>query len=189
LALFLITNLEKYFLFHPEALYFPNILFETKVSILCGGKEIMRLVIQRVKEARVKIREETVGEIGRGLLVFLGIQTEDTKADVDYLVEKIIHLRIFQDGDQKFNLSVTDIGGAMLVVSQFTLLGDCRKGRRPSFSDSAPPATAQILYEIFIEKVRQSGIAVACGRFQEMMDVHLVNEGPVTFILDSRKNL
>jgi D-tyrosyl-tRNA(Tyr) deacylase len=147
----------------------------------------MRLVVQRVKEARVRVREETVGEIGPGLLVFLGVQAEDREPDVDYLVEKIIHLRIFQDGDQKFNLSLTGTGGAVLVVSQFTLLGDCRKGRRPSFSDSAPPSQALPLYERFIEKVRQKGIPVACGRFQEMMDVHLVNDGPVTFILDSKK--
>ncbi len=148
----------------------------------------MRLVVQRVKEARVKVREETVGEIGPGLLVFLGIQAGDMEADVEYLVEKVIHLRIFQDGDQKFNLSVTDTGGAVLVVSQFTLLGDCRKGRRPSFSDSAPPSQALPLYERFIEKVRQKGVTVACGRFQEMMDIHLINDGPVTFILDSKKN-
>ena len=119
-----------------------------------SGKETMRLVIQRVKEARVKVKEETVGEIGPGLLVFLGIQAEDTEPDVDYLVEKIIHLRIFQDGDQKFNLSLTDTGGAVLVVSQFTLLGDCRKGRRPSFTESAPPSKAQPLYEFICRKSR-----------------------------------
>ena len=149
----------------------------------------MRLVVQRVKEARVQIRKETVGEIGPGLLIFLGIQAGDMEADVEYLVEKIIHLRIFQDRDQKFNLSVIDTGGAVLVVSQFTLLGDCRKGRRPSFSRSASPSQAQPLYELFIEKVKQTGVPVACGRFQEMMDVHLINDGPVTFIIDSKKNL
>ena len=147
----------------------------------------MRLVIQRVKEARVKVKEEIVGEIGRGLLVFLGVGKEDTEADVDYLLEKILHLRIFPDGQEKFNLSLTDIGGALLVVSQFTLWGDCRKGRRPSFSESAPASTAQPLYEMFIEKARQKGIPVACGRFQEMMDVHLINDGPVTLLLDSKK--
>jgi D-aminoacyl-tRNA deacylase len=148
----------------------------------------MRLVIQRVKEARVQVNEETVGSIGRGLLVFLGIETGDTEADAEYLVEKTIHLRIFQDGDQKFNLSLIDIGGALLVVSQFTLLGDCRKGRRPSFSDSAIPSRAQPLYELFIEKARQKGVQVAGGRFQEMMEVHIVNDGPVTFLLDSKKS-
>lgn len=147
----------------------------------------MRLVIQRVKEARVKIKDETVGEIGQGLLVFLGVGKEDSEADVDYLLEKIIQLRIFPDGQEKFNLSLMDIGGALLVVSQFTLWGDCRKGRRPSFSESAPASTALPLYEMFVEKVRQKGIPVACGRFQEMMDVHLINDGPVTFILDSKK--
>ncbi len=147
----------------------------------------MRLVIQRVKEARVKVSKETVGEIGLGLLVFLGIQTGDNEADVDYLVEKVVHLRIFQDGNQKFNLPLTERGGAVLVVSQFTLLGDCRKGRRPSFSESAPPSQAQPLYDLFIEKLRQKGVPIACGRFQEMMDVELINDGPVTFILDSKK--
>lgn len=147
----------------------------------------MRLVIQRVKEARVKVSEETVGEIGLGLLVFLGIQTGDNEADVDYLVEKVVHLRIFPDGNQKFNLPLNEKGGAVLVVSQFTLLGDCRKGRRPSFSESAPPSQAQPLYDLFIGKLRQKGVPVACGRFQEMMDVELVNDGPVTFILDSKK--
>ncbi len=147
----------------------------------------MRLVIQRVKEARVKVSEETVGEIGLGLLVFLGIQTGDNEADVDYLVEKVVHLRIFQDGNQKFNLPLAERGGAVLVVSQFTLLGDCRKGRRPSFSESAPPSLAQPLYNLFIEKLRQKGVPVASGRCQEMMDVELINDGPVTFILDSKK--
>jgi D-aminoacyl-tRNA deacylase len=149
----------------------------------------MRLVIQRVKEARVKVKEETVGEIGPGLVIFLGIQTEDTETDIDYLVEKVRHLRIFPDGQGKFNLSLIDTGGALLVVSQFTLLGDCRKGRRPSFSESASPSKAQPLYDLFIERVRQNGMTVACGRFQEMMNVHLVNDGPVTFILDSKKTL
>ncbi len=148
----------------------------------------MRLVIQRVKEARVTVKDEVVGEIGRGILVFLGVGAEDTEADVDYLVEKCLHLRIFPDAGEKFNLSLIDVGGTLLVVSQFTLWGDCRKGRRPSFTESAPPAKAQPLYDSFIDKARQKGIPVACGRFQEMMDVHLINDGPVTFILDSKKN-
>lgn len=147
----------------------------------------MRLVVQRVKEAWVKIKEETVGEIGRGLLVFLGVGKEDSEADVDYLLEKIIELRIFPDHQEKFNLSLRDIGGALLVVSQFTLWGDCRKGRRPSFSESAPASTSRPLYEMFIEKGRQRGIPTACGRFQEMMEVHSVNDGPVTLLLDSKK--
>jgi len=149
----------------------------------------MRLVIQRVKEAQVTVKDEIVGEIGEGLLVFLGVGREDTEADVDYLVEKVVHLRIFSDEGEKFNLSLIDIKGALLVVSQFTLWGDCRKGRRPSFTESAPPLTAQPLYDLFIDKARQKGIPVACGRFQEMMDVHLINDGPVTFILDSMKIL
>jgi len=147
----------------------------------------MRLVIQRVIEARVKVKDEIVGEISRGLLVFLGVGVGDTVTDVDYLLEKVIHLRIFPDNQEKFNLSLIDVGGALLVVSQFTLWGDCRKGRRPSFTESAPPAKAQPLYDSFIEKARQKEIPVACGRFQEMMDVHLINDGPVTFILDSKK--
>jgi D-tyrosyl-tRNA(Tyr) deacylase len=147
----------------------------------------MRLVLQRVKEARVTIEGNTVGEIGRGLLVFIGVGKEDTESDVDYLLEKIIHLRIFPDRQEKFNLSLTDIDGALLLVSQFTLWGDCRKGRRPSFSESAPAEAARTLYELFVEKSRQRGIPTACGRFQEMMEVHSINDGPVTLLLDSRK--
>jgi len=147
----------------------------------------MRLVVQRVKEARVTVKEEIVGEIGPGLLIFLGVGTEDTEADVDYLIEKILHLRIFSDPQGKFNLSLIETGGALLVVSQFTLWGDCRKGRRPSFSESAPASKAQPLYDLFIDKVRQKGIPVASGRFQEMMEVHLINDGPVTLLLDSKK--
>jgi D-tyrosyl-tRNA(Tyr) deacylase len=148
----------------------------------------MRLVIQRVKEAKVTVKEELVGEIGPGLLVFLGVGSEDTEADVDVLLEKIIHLRIFADQEGKFNLSLLETGGALLVVSQFTLWGDCRKGRRPSFSASAPAAKAQPLYDLFISKAKEKGIIAAGGRFQEMMDVHLINDGPVTLLLDSKKN-
>lgn len=147
----------------------------------------MRLVVQRVKEARVTIKDEIVGEIGKGLLLFLGIGQEDTQEDVDYLLDKVLHLRIFPDDQGKFNLSLTDIQGALLVVSQFTLFGDCRKGRRPSFSTAAPPALAESVYELFIEKARSRGISVAHGRFQEMMDVQLINDGPVTLLLDSTK--
>jgi D-aminoacyl-tRNA deacylase len=148
----------------------------------------MRLVVQRVKEARVRVREEVVGQIGPGLLVFLGVGKEDREADIDYLVEKLIHLRIFPDEESKFNRSLQDVQGAVLVVSQFTLWGDCRKGRRPSFSESAPPALAEPLYNRFIETVRARGVPVAGGRFQEMMEVCLVNDGPVTLLLDSKKN-
>lgn len=147
----------------------------------------MRLVVQRVKEARVKVKDEIVGEISRGLLVFLGVGAEDNEAEVDYLIEKILHLRIFPDTQGKFNLSLIETGGALLVVSQFTLWGDCRKGRRPSFSESAPASKAQPLYDRFIEKIRQKGVPVAGGRFQEMMEVHLINDGPVTLLLDSKK--
>jgi D-tyrosyl-tRNA(Tyr) deacylase len=147
----------------------------------------MRLVVQRVKEARVQVREETVGEIGQGLLAFLGVGQGDTEADLDYLVDKIINLRIFADEKGKFNLSLLDVSGSLLVVSQFTLWGDCRQGRRPSFSKAAPPAEAEPLYNLFLEKAGKKGIPVAGGRFQEMMEVHLVNDGPVTLLLDSRK--
>jgi D-aminoacyl-tRNA deacylase len=148
----------------------------------------MRLVVQRVKEARVRIRGEVAGQIGTGLLVFLGVGKEDRETDIDYLVEKLIHLRIFPDEESKFNRSLQDVEGAVLVVSQFTLWGDCRKGRRPSFSESAPPGLAEPLYNRFIETVRARGVPVASGRFQEMMEVCLVNDGPVTLLLDSKKN-
>lgn len=147
----------------------------------------MRLIVQRVNEARVIIKGEIVGEIGRGLLVYVGVGKEDTGEDVEYLIEKVLHLRIFPDEGEKFNLSLMDVGGALLVISQFTLWGDCRKGRRPSFSESAPAEKAQPLYELFVEKGRQKGVPTACGRFQEMMEVHSINDGPVTLILDSRK--
>jgi D-aminoacyl-tRNA deacylase len=148
----------------------------------------MRLVVQRVKEARVTVAGQVVGEIGQGLLVFLGVGKEDQENDVDYLLEKVIHLRIFPDDDSKFNRSLEDVKGALLVVSQFTLWGDCRKGRRPSFSESAPPAAAEPLYRLFIEKAKGKGLPVAEGRFQEMMEVSLINDGPVTLLLDSKKN-
>jgi D-aminoacyl-tRNA deacylase len=147
----------------------------------------MRLVVQRVKEARVKVRGETVGEIGHGLLVFLGVGQGDTEADVEYLVDKVLNLRIFADEKGKFNLSLLEVQGSLLVVSQFTLWGDCRKGRRPSFSNSASPDLAEPLYNLFLEKVGEKGLAVAGGRFQEMMDVHLINDGPVTLLVDSKK--
>lgn len=148
----------------------------------------MRAVVQRVKEARVHIHGEMVGAIGRGLLVFIGVGRDDSEADVDYLLEKILHLRIFPDREEKFNRSLMEVGGSLLVVSQFTLWGDCRKGRRPSFSASAPPEQALPLYESFIEKAKRKGIDTASGRFGELMEVHSVNDGPVTLLLDSKKN-
>ncbi len=147
----------------------------------------MRAIIQRVKEASVDVEGGTVGRIGKGLLVLLGAGKGDTTADVDYLVDKILTLRIFEDSEGKMNLSVTDTGGEVLVVSQFTLYGDCRKGRRPSFDKAAPPELAEELYELFVEKVRERGVKAETGRFRAMMDVHLVNWGPMTLMLDSKK--
>jgi len=147
----------------------------------------MRAIIQRVKEAKVEVSGETVGGIGEGILVLLGAGKDDTSADADYLADKILALRIFEDPDGKMNLSVTDIGGSLLVVSQFTLYGDCRKGRRPSFDKAAPPEIAEALYEEFVSRLRARGARVETGRFRAMMDVHLVNSGPVTLLLDSRK--
>jgi D-tyrosyl-tRNA(Tyr) deacylase len=147
----------------------------------------MRAVVQRVKEAKVVVDAKTVGEIGQGLLVLLGVEQKDEKEDADYLVSKIAHLRIFRDSEQKFNLSLIDVRGGMLVVSQFTLLGDCRKGRRPSFTDAALPEKANELYEYFVSSVVKNNIPVASGEFRAMMDVHLVNDGPVTMLLDSKK--
>lgn len=147
----------------------------------------MRAVVQRVKEAKVLVDGKTVGKMDQGLLVFLGVEQKDEKEDADYLVSKIVHLRIFRDHEQKFNRSLMDIKGGMLVVSQFTLLGDCRKGRRPSFTDAALPEKAYELYDYFISSVARHDIPVASGKFQAMMDVHLVNDGPVTMLLDSKK--
>ena len=147
----------------------------------------MRAVIQRVSRAKVTVNGETTGEIGNGLLVLLGVATGDTDADAAYLAEKIVGLRIFEDQDGKMNLSVADTAGALLVVSQFTLYGDVRRGKRPSFDAAAPPQQARELYEYFVEKIRTAGMTCETGRFQEMMQVELVNEGPVTILLDSAK--
>ena len=147
----------------------------------------MRAVVQRVSRARVTVSGEVAGEIGLGLLVLVGVGRDDTRADADYLVEKTVGLRIFEDSGGKMNLSVADVGGALLVVSQLTLYGDARRGKRPSFDAAAPPAQARELYEYFVEKVRAAGLRCATGRFQEMMQVELVNEGPVTILLDSGK--
>ncbi|MCU0589972.1 MAG: D-aminoacyl-tRNA deacylase [Desulfobacterales bacterium] len=145
----------------------------------------MRAVVQRVSEASVRVQHEMISRIGNGLLVLLGVSKADSSTDAEYLAGKIVHLRIFEDADGKLNRSLLDIGGEMLVVSQFTLLGDCRKGRRPSFINAAEPARATDLYEHFIRQTRALGVCVQTGRFQALMAVSLINEGPVTLILDS----
>lgn len=147
----------------------------------------MRAVVQRVSQARVRIAGQVVGEIGRGLLVLLGVAAGDTAADVRPLAEKIAGLRIFEDAAGKMNLGVGDIGGSVLIVSQFTLLGDCRKGRRPGFDTAARPEIAAPLYEQFVAAIAVRGLPVATGRFQQEMQVELVNDGPVTLLLDSTK--
>ncbi len=147
----------------------------------------MRAVVQRVSRAKVTIHGRISGEIGAGLLVLLGVGHEDTEADAAYLAEKIAGLRIFEDIDGKMNRSVQDSGGSVLAVSQFTLYGDVRRGKRPSFDAAAPPDPARPLYESFVEHIRALGLRCETGRFQEMMQVELVNEGPVTILLDSRK--
>ena len=147
----------------------------------------MRAVVQRVSRARVTVDGWTTGEIGIGLLVLLGVGREDGEVDVQYLAEKIAGLRIFEDRDGKMNRSLADIGGSVLAVSQFTLYGDVRRGKRPSFDAAAPPEHARQLYEKFVESIQAAGLRCETGRFQAMMQVELVNEGPVTILLDSRK--
>jgi D-aminoacyl-tRNA deacylase len=147
----------------------------------------VRAVIQRVSRAKVTVDDKITGEIARGLLVLLGVAAADTCADADYLADKIIALRIFEDSGGKMNLALADIEGAVLAVSQFTLYGDVRRGRRPSFDAAAPPQPARELYEYFVETIRAAGIRCETGKFQEMMQVELVNEGPVTILLDSTK--
>lgn len=160
-------------------------------STHCGGlrgeKSRMRAVVQRVSRAKVTVNEQISGEIGLGLLVLLGVGQEDTEADATYLSEKIAGLRIFEDEHGKMNRSVQDVGGSVLAVSQFTLYGDVRRGKRPSFDAAAPPDHARRLYEFFVERIRAAGVRCETGRFQEMMQVELVNEGPVTILLDSGK--
>ncbi len=146
----------------------------------------MKACIQRVSRAQVAVGGEVCGRIGPGMLVLLGVAEGDTEADARQLAEKISGLRIFEDDQEKMNLSLSDVGGAMLVVSQFTLLGDCRKGRRPSFVAAAPPEVAEKLYEVFVEAVTARGIEVATGRFRQHMEVELVNDGPVTLIVESK---
>jgi len=148
----------------------------------------MRAVLQRVRQARVEVDGQVVGSIGRGLVVLLGIARTDAPADADYLAEKILGLRIFPDDEGKMNRSLTDIGGNLLVISQFTLYGDTRKGRRPSFDQAAPPEQARGLYDYFLEAVRSRGVSCQAGIFQAMMDVHLTNVGPVTIICESPRS-
>ncbi len=147
----------------------------------------MRAVLQRVTRASVRVGGETVGEIGRGLVVLLGVARDDEELDALYLVEKVLNLRVFEDAEGRMNLSLAEAGGALLAVSQFTLYGDARKGRRPSWFDAAPPELARPLYEFFVAEARARDARVETGSFQAMMEVELVNDGPVTILLDSRK--
>lgn len=147
----------------------------------------MRAVVQRVTRARVTVDDEIVGEIGNGLVVLLGVAHDDTKQDADYLASKIVSLRIFDDTEGKMNLPLKEIDGGLLIVSQFTLYGDVRRGLRPSWSDAAPPEVAEPLYEYFVESSRKLVARVATGSFRKTMQVELVNDGPVTIMLDSRK--
>lgn len=147
----------------------------------------MRAVVQRVASSKVIVDESTIGEINKGLLILLGVTHEDTSKDVDYLLDKIVNLRIFEDENDKMNLSLKDVNGELLVVSQFTLYGDCRKGRRPNFTNAAKPDLATSLYEEFIDKAKKEGIKVRTGKFGAHMMVDLVNDGPVTILIDSEK--
>lgn len=147
----------------------------------------MRAVVQRVSRAKVSVGREIVGEIGRGVLVLLGVSVRDSDKDAAYLADKVLNLRIFEDAEAKMNLSLLDVRGQLLVVSQFTLYGDATRGRRPSFIDAAPPERANRLYEKFVSEARKQVAKVGTGRFQAMMDVELVNDGPVTILLDSEK--
>jgi D-tyrosyl-tRNA(Tyr) deacylase len=146
----------------------------------------MRLVLQRVTSASVNVQDRTVGSIGTGLLVFLGVSKLDTVSEADYLLEKLLGLRIFPDDAGKMNRSVVEASGALLIVSQFTLYGDCRRGRRPSFDEAAPPDQAKTLYDYFVECARRKSVPVETGVFQASMEVHIVNDGPVTFVIDSQ---
>ncbi|MBL8819762.1 MAG: D-tyrosyl-tRNA(Tyr) deacylase [Planctomyces sp.] len=147
----------------------------------------MRAVIQRVRQASVTVDKEIIGKIGTGFLVLLGVGENDTESDANWIAARIDGLRVFEDGDGRMNLSLADVGGSVLVVSQFTLYGDCRKGRRPSFVDAARPEKANALYESVVAELRGKGLTVETGRFQTHMDVELLNDGPVTLLLDSQK--
>ena len=145
----------------------------------------MKLVLQRVTEARVLVLDSTVGVISSGLVVFLGVARNDTREDADYLLDKLLWLRIFSDAEGKMNRNIQEAGGELLIVSQFTLYADCRKGRRPSFDRAAPPDRARTLYQYFVDEATKSPVRVQTGNFQAMMKVHIVNDGPVTIVLDS----
>ena len=145
----------------------------------------MRLLIQRIKEAKVSVDGEEIGKVGAGLCLFLGVAKGDTTEDADAFAEKIAQLRIFEDENGKMNRSLRDVRGEILVVSEFTLYGDCTKGRRPSFSQAAPPPEAERLYDYFVQRLKELGVKVATGRFQAKMEVSLINDGPVTFMIDS----
>ena len=147
----------------------------------------MRAVVQRVKNSEVKVDDNIIGSIDSGLLVFLGIGNEDAMDDIDYLIDKIVNLRVFEDQEGKMNLSALDLEKEIMIISQFTLYGDCRKGRRPSFFDAAPPDQAERLYDVFVNKINNYDLKIATGEFQAMMDIDLVNDGPVTLLLDSNK--
>ncbi len=147
----------------------------------------MRACIQRVRSAKVEVEGQTIGQISAGLLILLGVENGDTQSDLNYMVDKVCGLRIFEDENKKMNLSVQDVGGQVLVVSQFTLLGNCKKGKRPSFVDAASPEIANQMYQTFTEQIRSLGIGVETGKFQADMQVTLCNDGPVTILIDSRK--
>ena len=147
----------------------------------------MKALLQRVSSASVSVAGEVVGQIGRGLVVLVGVAAGDSEKDAQYLAQRTVNLRIFSDEDGRFNLSALDIGGELLVVSQFTLLADTRKGRRPSFTDAAPPAQAEKLFELFVSEARASGLRVETGRFQQYMQLEIHNDGPVSVMLDSRE--
>jgi D-tyrosyl-tRNA(Tyr) deacylase len=159
------------------------------LKLAAGSQKLlpMRAVVQRVKRAQVTVNGEVTGKIDRGLLVFIGVGHDDAETDADYVADKIAGLRVFEDQNGKMNLAVADVGGAVLAVSQFTLYGDVRRGKRPSFDAAAPPEKARSLYEYFVERVRATGLRCETGRFQEMMEVELVNDGPVTILIDSEK--
>lgn len=147
----------------------------------------MRAVIQRVSEASVTVDGRVAGRIGKGLLLLLGVGQEDTEEDARLMADKVVGLRCFADADSKFNLSILDVGGAILTISQFTLFGDCRKGRRPSFTEAARPEPATELYESVVQRLREKGLAVETGEFGAHMEVHLINDGPVTLLVDTKK--
>ncbi|NLI93630.1 MAG: D-tyrosyl-tRNA(Tyr) deacylase [Peptococcaceae bacterium] len=148
----------------------------------------MRCVVQRVSKASVRVNGDVIGRISVGFVAFIGIGSEDSREDIDWLAEKIAGLRVFEDQDGKMNLSLAEVGGEILLISQFTLFGDCRKGKRPSFSHAAPPQQAKEIFDQLVNTIKSLGIHVETGQFQADMDVELVNQGPVTILLDSKKN-